>query len=395
MSNFQINKSRFQQRMHPYRSACLAVAIGISAILLVAVISAVGSDMIGKEMESLGMNSVMLGLEDRDTAQLDGTVYAAMKNLPGVNASSPVVMDTGTCKFGHGDETEVFFWGTSCEAPQIVALDVIHGKMFSQGDLASSARVCMVDEAIAEQYYHRSNIVGKSITLFINGCAQRFQVIGVIRAESNLLSSVTGSVIPNFVYLPYTTLSAFSAKNGYDEILFSTQEADTVKDGLLAAYAPFVPENSTASQTVRITDLCSQKESMEQIMAAVSATMALIAGVALLVSGVSVMNAVGSAVSARRREIGIRKSLGASTGAILAEFIGDVVLGTGLSLFFAVGVGVGGLMLILKVLGLPLVCNYTMVFCGAFAMLAIACGFAFFPAKKAAQMSPADALRVE
>lgn len=393
-----VNKQIFSQRLKPYRSACLSVIIGIFAILLVSVISAVGENLIAKEMDGLGMDSIMLGINDSETVTLNSDVYDVMKKLSTSGATSPVVIDTGTCQFSHGEEKDVFFWGTSTEAPQIVALDIPYGRMFTKAELASGAKVCLIDESIAKEYYQRGNITGKSITLYINGIAQQFEIVGIVQAKSNLLAGITGSVIPDFVYLPYTTLSMFSAKNGYDQIIFKTQEDEDVelfKERVTTAFAAFVPEDEEVTDTIRLTDMCTQRKSMETIVQAFSYMLSLIAGVALMVSGVAVMNAVSGAVRARRREIGIKKSLGAPILSILGEFIADVLLGTMLSLVIGIAGGVGGLLLLLWCVGLPVLCNWQLVAGGSVAMLIIAFLFAFFPAVKAAKMTPVDALREE
>lgn len=395
-SALKIRYEMVKTRLLPYRSACISVIIGIFAIVLVSVISAVGESIIESELDNLGMNSIMLGLEDKEALTLDQTIYTQLKSIDGIDHSSPVVLDTGSYRFGEGQESDAFFWGVSAQAPEIVALNVIHGRMFTASEISNAAKVCLVDETIAKAAYQRSNIVGKKIVLYVNGVAQSYDVIGVIHAQSNLLSAVTGNFLPNFIYMPYTTLSCFSAKNGYDEIMFQTTpqaSVDAMKEEINAVFQPLVMPGQKTSDYIRVTDLCSQRSSISSLMASASVVMALIASVALLVSGVSMMNAVSNAVQLKRREIGIRKSLGASIALILREFIKDVMLGTALSLFVGILIGTGILLILLWILGLPVCCNLNLILFGIISMLLIAFCFSFFPALHAARMSPADALR--
>lgn len=387
-----------KKRLLPYRTACISIVIGVFAVVLVSVISAVGNTMIEKELDSLGLDSIAIGTSDSGEGEsvLNEAVYASVTSVPGIEDSTPVIMDTGTYRLGAQDEAKTIFWGISQSAQNIIALDVVHGRMFSPEELNNAEKVCLVDESVAQAAYRRTDITGKTVMLELNGIADEYKIVGVIKAGSSLLNSVTGSMIPNFIYVPYTTLSFFSAKNGYDQIIVKAspdQDIQTVKSSISHTLDTF----STAEipQNFRMNDLFNQRQTVSSIVMIASAVMMLIAGVALLVSGIAVMNSVSNAVQVRRREIGIKKSLGASVPKILLELIGDILTGTLLSVAVGIFLGSSLLACIITLANLPYRCNTLLLGIGIIAMVVIALLFGIVPALRAAKMKPVDALREE
>lgn len=381
-------------RIRPFRTAFISVMVGIFAVVLVSVISSTGSWLINKELDSLGMDSMLLASADTQALVLDSEVYAAVSQVSGVAVSSPILFDAGSCRFGERAEQDVFFWGVNAQADQMVALQILYGRMFSPLEVTNGDLVCVIDSKLALDAYGRENVTGKEITLIINGVAQNFTVVGVAQAGSSLLNSVAGNIIPNFIYLPYTTLSFFSAKNGYDEIAFKTSSAantEEVRRKVSETAGQFCTEQP--EDFVRIQDLFGQRDTVQGLVSIASVVMGLIAGVALVVSGISVMSAVASSVRRRRREIGIRKSLGAPMSSILLELIADAMLSTTVALCAGLFASFALLGALLHLLGLPQGGNLPVAAAGCAAMLLIALIFSFFPAYKAARMRPVDALR--
>lgn len=396
-----MTKARYiglKKRLAPYRTACISIAIGVFAVVLVSVISAVGNYMIENELSSLGLDSIAIGTSDSGEGEgvLNEAVYASISNVPGVAASTPVIMDTGTYRLGAQEEAKTIFWGISQSAQEIIALDVVHGRMFRPEELSNAEKVCLVDESVAAAAYQRTDITEKTVRLELNGIADEYKIIGVIKAGSSLLNSVTGNMIPNFIYVPYTTLSFFTAKNGYDQIIVKadpTQDIQILKSNISHQLDTF--STAEAPQTFKMNDLFNQRQTVSSIVMIASAVMMLIAGVALLVSGIAVMNSVSNAVQVRRREIGIKKSLGASVPKILLELLGDILTGTVLSVALGIGLGSGLLACIITLARLPYRCNTVLLGVGIVAMMIIALLFGMAPALRAAKMKPIDALREE
>ena len=169
------------------------------------------STLIDTELSSLGLDGVALSAAEKtDRNQMTAALYEQLKTVSGVKDSTPVVMDSGAYELG-AKTGNAFFWGIAPKAENIVTLELLHGRMIGSEEVLGARKVCIVDEKIAQDAYQRTNIVGKTIRLTINGVTDGYTVIGVVKAGSSLLNGLTGSVMPNFVYLPYSTLSFFSA----------------------------------------------------------------------------------------------------------------------------------------------------------------------------------------
>ena len=379
-----------KERLIPYKTACISIAISIFAIVMVSTISATGDFLINNELDSIGLDSMTIGVtnnsEDGETV-LNSEIYSVMGGIDGIDSSTPVIMDSGSYKLGLKGNGETLFWGISEKAYEIIALDILYGEMFTSQDILESNKVCLIDEAIAQQSYQRTNVVGKEIALTVNGIAHNFKIIGVLQKESSLLNNVAGNIMPNFIYMPYSTLSNFSAKSGYDQIVFKTEESsnpELIKSKILS---------EIGKNEYKITDLFGQRESIDNIVSVASAVMMIIAGVALTVSGVAVVSSVGTAVRMKRKEIGVKKSLGASNEVILKEFITDIFIGSLLSITLSVIFGTILLYSIIKLLGFPFYLSPSLIIGGSVVMLIISLVFGYFPAKAAASMKPVDALR--
>lgn len=387
--------AEFKSEFAPYRTAALSIAIAITAIVIVSVISGVGSSLIDTELSGLGLDGVALSVAEKtDRNQMTAALYQQLKEVSGVKDSTPIVMDSGAYELG-AKTGNAFFWGIAPKAENIVTLELLHGQMIGSEEVLGARKVCIVDEKIARDAYQRTNIVGKTIRLTINGVTDGYTVIGVVKAGSSLLNGLTGNVMPNFIYLPYSTLSFFSAKEGFDQILFTARQPDgldEVKEEITAALRGITQGGET---DFVLNDLAAQRDSIDRIVLVASGALALIAGISLVVGGLAVSSSVGTAVHTRRREIGIKKSLGAPPSVIVKEFLAQILftsLGAALTGTLFSGLGCW---LLLTVFGLPLLLDLPLLLGGIFATIGLSILFGVFPALRAAKMKPVDALRGE
>lgn len=90
--------------------------------------------------------------------------------------------------------------------------------MFSNKEVSTAANVCLVDEAFSQKAYHRSNIIGKHISIQCGGAMEDFEVVGIIKTGSGLLQNMLGNYILTFVYIPYTTMQTSMGRSNFDQI---------------------------------------------------------------------------------------------------------------------------------------------------------------------------------
>lgn len=390
----ETERAALKKRFVPYRTAALSIAVAITAIVIVSVISAVGSALVGEEMSHLGMDGFALSAaEYAARSQMTPALYERLRRVPGVKNSTPLTMDAGAYTFGARSGSAVF-WGVAPQADRIIALQLLSGRMIGSGDVSGARKVCVIDEQIAWQAFRRTSVAGKTIRLTINGIADGYKVVGVVRAQSSLLSSITGGVVPNFIYLPYSTLAYFGAKEGFDELVFTAADRTAPQRVETALAAALQGTGGNRSQFA-FHDLSVQKDGITRLVRIGTTALTLIAGIALVVGGIAAGSSVRTAIMARRREIGIRKSLGASPHIIVREFLLEILVVTGLAALSGAVLSAAGCFGLLVLFSLPVKLDLPLLLGGIFATMVMAILFGILPARRAAQMKPADALRGE
>jgi len=368
------------------------IAIGIMSVVVISTIGEIGKSSIGSEIDSLGMSGLSIRAVRGDdrlfTAQLE-TVEA----LDGVLGAMPLMLQytEGTMR---GIKADCAVWGVDVGAQEIVSMKLCHGRYINKGDVAAKAKVCIIDESYAKKIYKRSNVVGKTVTLSMNGRAEEFEIIGVVVTGGSLVQGLIGNFVPCFLYLPYTTLKCYMGNSNFDQIAVKlTKEADPSQTAEtiqreLSAFA-------TEEGGVRVENLTAQREQLEGILEIIAVILSAIAGISLVVAGLSVMTVMLVSVNERTREIGIKKSIGASNRKICFEFMLEAflisVIGTFMGLLLGLLLSGAGCLLF----GVPLLTNREMLLFAAFFSVCVGVLFGAYPAALAAKLRPADALRWE
>ena len=380
-------KTVFRKRSRSWLTV-VGIAVGVMMVAVVAVLGNAGREVIDGELQSMGVDG--LSVTAAQTApQLNDEALAAIRGLSCVSSAMPLML-TYTDVSLRSQVQHSVLCGIDAGAGQVISVTVKHGRMITHGDVAAAARVCVLDEAVAEKAYGRSNIVGKTVQVQTAQGPATLTVVGVTETGSSLLQNLT-AYIPGMVYIPYTTHRELTGQTAFDQIAVRTAgSADTarhrIQQTLTRLYGGRV--------TFRTDDLAAQKERLSTVVDVVAVVLAALSGISLLVSGIGIMTIMLSSVSERTREIGIKKAIGATQGRILAEFLTESVIlsacGGLLGLIPAVALAV-----LLMVAGVS-----TAIPLGWFAALfrfSLLVGglFGVYPAFKASRLPPVEALRSE
>lgn len=219
-----------------------------------------------------------------------------------------------------------------------------------------------------------------------------FTVIGVAESGLSPIQNMMNDAVPYFVYIPYTTAQNISGKSEYDKIavlLDKNGDGETAIDRIKTCMANVKGEGS-----IKISELQSQKKQLDGILAAATSALSFTAGISLAVASVSVMTAMLVSVGERKREIGIKKSLGARNVRIVGEFlaestmiciIGSIVgIAAGCAVAFVIGLAVGE--------SFVMQTDIMLIAVAVSAVIGMISGS--YPAYKAARMKPVDALKM-
>ena len=365
----------------------LGIAVGVTSVVLVSSIGEIGTAAIDSELSEMGMDSLVIS-----ASELNENDLQTVKAVSNVSDAMPLMNKVTTVSM-HNKTVSAMVWGVNEDADKVVNLEIKYGRLLNRGDIAQKNHVCVIDEAIANDMYKRGNITGKTIEVLINGNQAEFEIVGVVRSGVNTLQNMLGGFIPDFVYIPYSVMQDYTNSYKFDNI---TVKLNDKTDSENAAQVIENMLNVSKEKTgVKVENLLQQKEKMNNIMNIASVALSVVAGISLIVSGISIMTVMLVSVSERTREIGIKKSIGATTYAIMYEFLLESVLITliGGVIGFVIGAGLSALLCF--AVGLPAAVNVNTAISVLIISVATGVLFGVYPARKAAMLRPVDALRHE
>ena len=139
------------------------IVIGVLSVVVISTIGEIGKDTINKQLVNMGMDSVIISGEKNNETGLSEEDLNAVKEVSAVKNAMPLIYLMSETNILNSVE-ECMLWGVNEDADNVIELKPIHGRLINRGDVISNAKVCVIDEKIAEKAYKRSNIVGKKIS---------------------------------------------------------------------------------------------------------------------------------------------------------------------------------------------------------------------------------------
>jgi putative ABC transport system permease protein len=369
----------------------LGVIIGVAAvIILVAIGSGVQTEVTG-QIEGLGSNLVFVFPADFEgggggtsvSGQFDVDDVELVERQLGNRAAAvvPVVQFPVTIKYGNNTMRTIVAGGDE-EGDDVFTSTIAGGRHYNASEVDAAARVVGIGSTVREELFPNQDPVGKTVT--ING--QRFTVLSHYEAVGGSF----GGDQDNQVYMPYTTAQRLAGTSDIGMIVVKVadpEEIDAVQDRLEALLTPEFGEDLsvfTQEQTLSI---------LSDLLGMLTLAVAGIGGISLLVGGIGIMNIMLVSVSERTREIGIRKAVGARTYDIMSQFIIEAVVlsVTGGVIGIILGAGASAA----AEQWVPTEVTLWAVAMAFFFAAFVGVFFGVYPAWKASQLDPIDALRYE
>lgn len=372
----------------------LSIAIGVLSVVLIMAVSNGGKAAFNKELSSMGVGGIMVGRDafSEQTALGSETELEVIKGLQGVDNAIPVVVQYSKLAL-RNMLAETIVWGIDSGAEQVISMEVLHGRTFRQSDMDSKAAVCIIDEALAQKIYQRSNIVGKSLELSIQGRYETFEIIGVVASGGSLLQNVLSGYIPYFVYVPISTLQQYGGKSNFDQIAVQIEQGYDVDEQ--GEFVVSVLNTLNQSEVYRYENIATQKDNLNRLLDIVSLILTVIAGISLVVAGFGILTIMLVSVSERTKEIGIKKSLGASRAMIRREFLAESFMISLTGGVLGLATGVGAAWLAMRLIGAELLLAPAELAGLLFFVVTVGILCGVYPAAQAAKLRPVDALRQE
>ena len=283
--------------------------------------------------------------------------------------------------------------GVNEEADKIENLDMMYGTFLTESSLKSKNRVIVIDNVLAKKVFNKEDVVGEQIKLTIRGKEKVFNIIGVYEntSESNTKQSQNYSAT---AYTPITVIDLLLPNfyvSQYEATVKDINKIDEISDNVIKLLSIKHRNNNKYN----VESVMERMESINSILSTLTIFISFVAGISLFVGGIGVMNIMLVSVTERTKEIGICKSIGASNNHIMFQFIIEAIILCSVGGILGI---VGGYAASYIIGGLVNVTPYIpllTVFIAFGISTLIGVVFGVFPAKKAAELNPIDALRYE
>jgi ABC-type antimicrobial peptide transport system permease subunit len=379
----------------------LGIIIGVLAVIVGTAIGQGSRQQILERIQSLGSNVITIRAGSSRTGRVSGgqgssqtltlnDVDAIEKNCPTVSAIAPVLQRSAQVKFSN-QNTNTTIYCTTPAFLNIRSYSLEDGHSFTDNDVHSMRKVCLVGKTTATTLFGDGTPVGRSLR--IQGTS--FEIVGLLASKGSALFGDPDDLI----MIPISTgmkqvfgldyLSNIYAQTAQaNQADQATQEIETT---LRKTHRIKAGEDDDFSVRAQQEFMQMQEQSSQTLTLLLSG----IAGVALLVGGIGIMNIMLVSVTERTREIGIRKAVGAKNSNILIQFLIESMTLSILGGLVGIAGGFAGSALMSQVLGMPTIVSPFWVGVAFGSSAAIGVFFGIYPAYKAAQLDPIEALRFQ
>ncbi len=383
-----------------YRTAMtmLGIVIGIAAVIAVVALGNGMSAFVKSQLNDIAGNYGSLSVNTSKTTErfTPDDISLLEESLPGIKGVSPNISMFGKASARKGTY-EASINGGSSALQYSLSNGIVKGSYFNNQQVESGARVCVMLLDDAKKLFGTEEAVGLTLDITIAGKTAAYTVVG-LRDHMNEMYTFLMEGQDYFcqIEIPYTSAGAdfdMNAEEFAQLLLFDDQSTlsesvDKAKQMMLNAHGL---RGTTALTAYSMADFADE---LNSILGYASSFLLLVSVISLIVGGIGVMNIMLVSVTERTREIGIRKSIGANTGAIMTQFLAESAILTLLGGIVGIILGIVLAHVICTAIGFNVIITPTSVLGAALFSVLIGLFFGIYPARKAALMKPIDALRL-
>ena len=381
----------------------LGIIIGVASVITMLAIGQGSKRSIQAEISEMGSNMIMIhpGGDMQGGVRLDADDMESLKlqDLEDIrnktrylSCVSPSVNSSGQAIYG-ANNTPTTIYGVNGDYLEIRRYKVAAGDTFSEQDIRTAAKVCLVGQTVVDELFTDG---GSPVGRVIRFGSIPLRIVGVL--ESKGYNSM-GMDQDDLILAPYTTVQK--------RILAITHLQEIVCSALSEAYTDRAIDEITeilrTNHKLKASDeddftIRSQQELSSMLTSTtdmMTLLLAAVAGISLLVGGIGIMNIMYVSVTERTREIGLRMSIGAKGRDILAQFLIESILISVTGGLIGVILGIGAAVAVNRIAAFPIYIQPWSVFLSFAVCTLTGVFFGWYPAKKAAQLDPIEAIRYE
>lgn len=367
----------------------LGVIIGVASVIIAVGFAQGSTSSITSSLSSLGTNLININITGRGSNRnvtYEDLLKFQEENSTVIGKIAPQASTTATVKAGTQSRSTTIL-GTNSEYAEINSITVQSGRFLNEFDLNYNQKVAIVGTAVVNDIFDGENPVGKTIKII----GQQFKVVGVLTETANGADSTTD----DRVIVPVSLATRLSNSATIRTFSVKATSSDTV-DQAVTILTTFLTKIYKSSKTFRVTNMAQVLSTLNSVTGVMTTVLAGIAAISLIVGGIGIMNIMLVSVTERTREIGVRKAIGAKKSNILTQFLIEAIIVTGMGGVAGVIIGVGTIKFVIG--GLNLVPEvYSIPWIAASFGISLLTGviFGMYPANKAANLNPIDALMYE
>ena len=383
----------------------LGIIIGIASVIMVMSVGDGTANAMNSEVADLGTGQINVYCSD-DAINAEAWItpedlQAVRERIEGVDGATPNDGSSGSTVTGKGEFAVQLNGGTE-DMQKSMNYNMKRGAYFTGVDVEEGDRVCVITDSDAKRLFGSDDVAGMDIEVTINNITGSYRIVGVTQQKENSgFVSYTYEGMPVTLEVPYTSFESFGWESDsfYSAAVFANDKASGEEVVRNIIHLLETRHQCAGEDYYQIQSFQDMVAELNGMLAIVTTFISCVAAISLIVGGIGVMNIMLVSVTERTREIGIRKSLGAKTSSILMQFLAEAAILTIVGGIIGILLGllgaVGACSLMSASMGSTIhpgikattILGATLFSCG------IGVFFGIYPARKAAKLSPIEALR--
>ena len=387
----------------------LGIIIGISSVITIISLGNGGQNYITDEFAKMGANTVTLSVDPAKIEQ--SSDYFTLEDAKQIKSRvetvkyvSPTISKRGTARTDTKTKT-ASITGVNSDYALITNVEIVYGRFLNDREVEEGKAVVVIDQTSAKSLFGTDDAVGKSFKLGPVASSKSAIVVGVSKASSMFSGGGEGGGPPDrdadntpaLVTIPVTFLQTLYPTDSNISTLSvtSNSQATAVQAGNEALKIIQARHDNKTADLYKASNSASMMDTINKVLGTFTTFIGAVAAISLLVGGIGVMNIMLVSVTERTQEIGIRKAIGATTNAILVQFLTESVILSVIGGLIGMTLGILSAQVIGSFISITpsvslLVVLETILFSSAVGIF-----FGIYPARKAARLNPIDALRYE